>query len=138
MAPIMDNRQRAIQFWSLLVLAARTNTVLSYGMVEKMTGLPKQAQGDPLGYVLYYCMKNNLPLLSSLDVSQEDGQPSFDQIYTHVDIEAEHRRCFVYDWLEHGVPSLEKLDEAHAIGRKLIEDYIAKKAAAKKAAAVVA
>ena len=33
--PIMNNRQRAIQLWSLLVLAARTNTVLSYGMVQK-------------------------------------------------------------------------------------------------------
>ena len=127
--PIMNNRQRAIQFWSLLVLAARTNTVLSYGMVEKMTGLPKRVQGDALGYILYYCIKNNLPLLSSLDVSQDDGQPSF-EIYKHVDIEAEHRRCFVYDWLEHGVPSLEKLDEAHAIGGKLLEDYIAKKVAA--------
>ena len=131
--PIMNNRQRAIQLWSLLVLAARTQTVLSYPMVAKMTGLNNE-HGDKLGYILYYCMKNNLPLLSSLDVSQKTGQPSFEEIYKHVDIEAEHRRCFVYDWLEHPVPTLEELDEVWNDKAKIIEKYFA----ARKAAAVVA
>ena len=126
--PIMNNRQRAIQLWSLLVLAARTNTVLSYGMVAKMTGLPNTS-GDSLGYVLYYCMKNRLPLLSSLVINQETGEPSY-EAYKGMDIEAEHRRCFIFDWLEHAVPTLEKLDEVWNDKEKIREEYLAKKAAA--------
>ena len=134
--PIMDNRQRAIQLWSLLVLAARTHTVLSYTMVHQMTGLAK-LHPDPLGRILYYCVKNELPLLSSLDISQETGQPSFEEVYKHVDIEAEHRRCFVYDWLEKDgqrVPTLEELDEVWNDKEKIKEKYFKDK----KAAAVVA
>ena len=42
-----------------------------------MTGLPNTS-GDSLGYVLYYCMKNRLPLLSSLVINQETGEPSYE------------------------------------------------------------
>lgn len=37
--PVMDKRRRALQLWSLLILAAKTQTVLSYWMVSRMTGL---------------------------------------------------------------------------------------------------
>ena len=114
--PIMDNRRRAIQLWSLLVLAARTHTVLSYGMVARMTGLA-QEHPNPRGYIAFYCMKNKLPLLSSLEVSEKTGKPTAD-FYKDVDIEAEHRRCFVYNWLEHEVPTLEELDQVWNIREK--------------------
>ncbi len=75
--PIMTNPQRALQLWSLLVLAARTQSVLSYGMIAKMTGLANE-HPDPLGYIAFYCMKKHLPLLASLAVNQETGHPGAD------------------------------------------------------------
>lgn len=127
--PIMDNRQRALQLWSLLVLAARTQTVLSYGMVAKMTGLANE-HPDPLGYIAFYCMQNKLPLLSSLEVDQKTGRPAAD-FYNDVDIEAEQRRCFVFNWMADGIrPSIEQLEEAWSNREKLKEAYKAKKAAA--------
>jgi hypothetical protein len=126
--PIMDNRRRALQLWSLLVLAARTQTVLSYGMVAQMTGLANE-HPDPLGYIAFYCMQQKLPLLASLEIHQETGNPAAG-FYDDIDIAAEQRRCFVYDWLAHGVPTLEQLEEAWNNRERLKEAYKARKAAA--------
>jgi hypothetical protein len=126
--PIMDNRQRALQLWSLLVLAARTQTILSYGMVAHMTGLANE-HPDPLGYIAFYCMQHKLPLLSLLEVSPDTGNPAAD-FYGNIDIAAEQRRCFVYPWLEEPVPTLEQLREAWNNREKLKETYKARKATA--------
>ena len=127
----MDIRQRALQLWSLLVLAAKTQTVLSYGMVSQMTGLPAES-GAALTCVFAYCLKKKLPLLPSLVVNQGSGRPSA-EIYDHVDIEAEHRRCFVYDWLALPVPTLEALDEAYQNRERIGQEYRAAKSAAASA-----
>lgn len=68
----MSNSQRALQLWSLLVLAAKTHTVLTYGDVAKMTGLANE-HPHPLGHIAYYCMKNKLPLLTVLEVNEKTG-----------------------------------------------------------------
>jgi hypothetical protein len=128
--PVMDNRRRALQLWSILVFAARTQTVLSYKMVAQMTGLANE-HPDPLGYIAFYCMQHNLPLLSSLEIGQDTGNPAAD-FYNGLDIAAEQRRCFIYDWMTHGVPTLEELEEAWNNREKLKEAY---KAAVKAAAA---
>lgn len=125
--PIMDNPRRALQLWSLLVLAARTQTVLSYGMIAKMTGLANE-HGAPLGHIAFYCMKNknaSMPLLSVLAVSQETGNPSAD-FYNGMDIASEQRRCFVYDWLAEGVrPTVVQLEEAYANRVAVENEYLA-------------
>lgn len=126
--PIMDNRRRALQLWSLLVLAARTQTVLSYEMVSKMTGLAYE-HPEPLGYIAFYCMQRKLPLLSSLEIYKESGNPAAD-FYKDLDIAAEQRRCFVYDWLAKPVPTLEELEEAWNNRERLEQTYkLARKAA---------
>jgi hypothetical protein len=113
--PIMTKTQRALQVWPLLVLAAKTQTVLSYAMVAQMTGLPNEC-GDVLGYIAFYCMQRKLPILPSLVVNQQTGRPSA-EFYENMDIAAEQSRCFVYNWLEHGVPSLQQLEDAYRAGR---------------------
>jgi hypothetical protein len=54
------------------------------------------------------------------------------------DIEAEHRRCFVYDWLAEGIPTLEQLEkywrEDHEEIKKEYLAYKRKPAAAAAAA----
>ncbi len=123
--PVMDNPRRALQLlWSLLVLAARTQTILSYGMIAKMTGLANEHPA-PLGHLAFYCMREKLPLLSSLAVSRS-GNPEGD-FYEGMDIAAEHRSCFVYDWLKHGVPTLEQLEEAFEASEEIKKRYLAER-----------
>ena len=124
--PIMDDTQRALQLWSLLALAARMQTILTYGEVADLTGLANE-HGRQLGYVAFYCMKHDLPLLSSLDVNQETGNPSA-AFYRDTDIAAEHRRCFAYDWRKKGVlPTVEQLQDAWDNRVKIEEDYKARR-----------
>lgn len=127
--PTMDNSQRALQLWSLLVLAARTQTVLPYGMVAKMTGLANE-HPDPLAHIAFYCMKNRLPILAVLEINQTTGNPSAD-FYGAMDVAAEQRRCFVYDWLAESVrPTLEQLEEAYKNREEIKKRFLAEKSKA--------
>jgi hypothetical protein len=67
-------------------------------------------------------MKKKYPVLSSLAVAQETGNPSAD-FYDDMDIAAEQRRCFVHDWLAHDIPSIEDLEEAYKAGEEIKKFY---------------
>jgi hypothetical protein len=107
----MEQSERSAQFWSVLVMAARTQQLLSYDMLEEMTGLPRFAQGKALGNILFYCRQKRLPLLPSIVLEQKTGRPGVD--YPDVeDLSTEHRRVFIFDWLKHGCPKVEEFQEA--------------------------
>jgi hypothetical protein len=102
----MTTNERAAQLWSVLVLAARTQQILSYAMVDNLTGIPKQGVGKILAPVQSYCKKNKLPPLTSIVVSEADGLPS--EGFTEAkDIFGAQARVFVYDWFNHKAPSPE-------------------------------
>jgi hypothetical protein len=107
----MSRTQRAMQLWSVLVLAARNQQVLSYSMVEKLTGLPKWTQADFLGVVAAYCIVNKLPPLTVLVVNEETGLPG-GKFPGPADIFGGQARVFVYDWFAHGIPSPEDFEAA--------------------------
>jgi hypothetical protein len=71
-------------------------------------------------------MKNKMPLLSVLEFNQTTGNPSAG-FYDNVDVAAEQRRCFGYDWLAKPVPTLEQLDEAYKNGEEIKKHYVAEK-----------
>jgi hypothetical protein len=71
----MKDTERAQQFWSVLVFAAREQKILSYEMLSQMTGMANEC-GRELGYIFYYCERNALPLLNLLAVSKKSGRPS--------------------------------------------------------------
>jgi len=130
---IMSDAQRALQLWPLLVFAARTNSVLSYDTVQEMTGLVRQ-NPNALGHIAFYCMKKRLPLLSSLVVNQKSGNPE-SEFYDGMDIAAEHRRCFVHDWLAAGKrPELEELEQFWQVREDIKKDYLAERKRAAGAA----
>src|SRR6266704_1369966 len=114
--PTMSNPQRALQVWSLLALASMTRTVLTYEEVSRLTGLPYDS-GNVLGHLYFYCEQHGLPLLPSLVVNKGTGKPSAETLYDMETITAEHRRCFAYDWMMHGVPSLSELQDAYKAGK---------------------
>lgn len=107
----MTNPERAQQFWSVLVFAAKEQKVLSYEMIGQMTGMAQIGAGQPLGYIYYYCKHHKLPLLNTLAISKETGRPTPD-ILKDVDLPGEQARVFVYNWLSHGVPSTQSLEDA--------------------------
>jgi hypothetical protein len=129
----MTYEQRAVQIWSVLVFAARNQQILSYQLLESLTGVPKHIVAPILGKVEAYCDTHKLPKLTSLVVNQRDGVPGY--LYpgyagTHsgpvdaddpehpreakdskaellMELFKEQSRVFVYDWLKDKVPSEE-------------------------------
>ena len=115
----MDKYQRAAQLWSLLVLAARNQQLLSYATVERLTGIPKVAVGGMLGTISHYCKNRKLPWLTALVVNEETGLPgeglmgSAKQEYGDaVDFLAMQSRVFVYDWFKEPAPKTEDFKRA--------------------------
>lgn len=109
----MTNAERSQQIWSVLVFAAREQKVVSYPMIEKMTGMDKRGLGEPLGNIYYYCKRHKLPLLNTLLISQEAGKPIPDMLQG-LDLPTEYARVFVFDWLSRGVPSTQDFETARA------------------------
>ncbi len=116
----MESPQRAQQFWSVLVFAAREQKVVSYEMLSQMTGMASEC-GRELGYIFYYCKRNKLPLLNLLAVNKHSGKPSEGCPADLSDLPAQQARVFVYDWLKHGVPKVEEFEEA----RRAEQDRVA-------------
>ena len=105
----MTNEQRALQFWSVLVLAARNQQILSYKTMEKLTGIPKQGVGNVLGPIQAYCRKK-LPPLTALVVNEDEGLPGVGFTgATEGNVFAAQSRVFVFDWFGETVPTLDEL-----------------------------
>jgi hypothetical protein len=109
----MTNFERSAQFWPLLVQAARTHNVLSYAQVEQMTGSPRFGQTQILANILYYCQQHGLPHLTCIVIEQATGMPASND-FQGLDLSAEIRRVFVYDWLSYGAPRVEDFEAAAA------------------------
>jgi putative restriction endonuclease len=107
----MTVHERALQVWSVLVLAARNQQILSYTMVEQLTGIPKFTQADILGPIQDYCEKHKLPQLTALVVSQEKGEPG-KGFHSVEEIFRAQARVFVYDWLKEKAPTTDELRDA--------------------------
>jgi putative restriction endonuclease len=102
----MKINERATQVWSVLVLAARNQQVLSYAMIEKLTGIDKRAVGRALEPIQRYCKREKLPPLTVLVVNESTGLPS--EGFTEArDIFGAQARVFVYNWHQWKAPQPE-------------------------------
>ncbi len=62
---------------------------------------------------LAYCQQNKLPLLTCIVLEKGTGKsadPSFN--VPTIDLAAEHRRVFIFDWLTNGCPALTDFENA--------------------------
>lgn len=107
----MTTCERAVQIWSVLAMAAGNRQVLTYEIVGRLTGVPRQGLGQLLEPIQSYCLVNNLPPLTILVVSEATGIPSAGFVAAN-DIPLTQQKVFTYDWMRHGAPSLEDLEEA--------------------------
>jgi hypothetical protein len=105
--------ERAAQAWSVLALAARNRQVLTYDIVSKLIGVPRQGLGKVLEPIQSYCLLEKLPPLTILVVREDSGLPGAGFIAAQ-DIPKTQIEVFAHDYLESGAPSPEDLEEAVA------------------------
>lgn len=106
----MQVHQRAAQIWPLLTYAASHRQTLTYDILGKHIGVPRQGLGQLLEPIQSYCLINELPALTSI-VVRDSGIPGVGFIAA-ADVPAAQQRVFGFDWLEHRVPSEETLRQA--------------------------
>ena len=109
----MKVSERATQIWSVLALAARNRQILTYTMLEQLTGLARVGLGQSLEPIQSYCLLRQLPPLTILVVQEATGIPGAG--FSAASPEEYARRqleVFAHDWLAQGAPSPEDLASA--------------------------
>jgi hypothetical protein len=106
---------RAAQIWPVLVFAARHQELVTYTTIEKLTGLPKFAQGPVLDRISAYCRKKNLPEIWGIVVNEKTGFPGDAGMKrkTELDILCKQHRVFAFNWFSHGCPKPEDFKKSH-------------------------
>jgi alkylated DNA nucleotide flippase Atl1 len=107
----MTLEQRAQQFWSVLVLAAREQKVLSRRMLAQLTGFPDESR-SVMYYIHCYCKRHNLPSLNVIVIDPATGRPGDVCDRDLRDTAAQQLRVFLYDWLNQPAPSEEMFKHA--------------------------
>jgi len=109
----MTKSERASQIWAVLAWAAKNRQMLTYGHLSKLIGVPTAGLGQLLEPIQSYCLLEKLPPLTILVVQQDSGVPGTGFTGTNP---AEYAKAYMevyeYDWLEHGSPKAEKLEQA--------------------------
>ncbi len=109
----MNQSERAAQLWPLLAWAATNRQTLTYDIVARLSGVPRPALGRFLEPIQSYCLEHELPPLTAVVVSSQDGRPSAgftasdDPLRTFLAV-------FEHDWLETQSPTPESLAVAVA------------------------
>ena len=109
----MKIEERAAQMWPVLALAARNRQVLTYSMMNQLTGMATQGVGQMLEPIQSYCLLHKLPPLTALVVNDSTGLPGIGFIAA-ADVPRALLEVFRYDWLGHGAPTPEDFAAAHA------------------------
>lgn len=107
----MTLEQRAQQFWSVLVFAAREQKVISYSTLAQITGFFDRP-ASVLRCIDCYCMQHHLPPLNSLVIDDITGQPGDECSGPLRDLSTHQLRVFVHDWLSSPAPSEEDFQHA--------------------------
>ena len=116
----MTPEQRAQQFWSVLVFAAKEQKLVSYFMLEQMTGF-YESPGPVLQYVYRYCKQHHLPPLNAIVIDQTTGLPGEECPFVLDHLPAQQARVFLYDWFDHPAPSDEMFKNAVAMSEVELE-----------------
>jgi len=109
----MKRSERACQIWGILAWAARNRQSMTYGHLSKLIGVPPAGLGQLLEPIQSYCILETIPPLTILVVQQETGLPGSGftganaQEFGKTQIDV-----FEFDWLDHGNPQPERLEEA--------------------------
>jgi len=109
----MTRSEGASQIWEVLALAAKNQQSLTYGILAKLIGVAPRGLGKFLEPIQSYCLIEGMPPLTILVVQQKTGLPGSGFTGAKVPEYGENRmKVFSFDWLGHGNPQAEKLEQA--------------------------
>ncbi len=109
----MKASERSAQIWAVLAWAAKSRQNITYSQMAQVTGAFTGGLGAWLEPIQSYCTIKELPPLTLLVVQQDSGMPGSG--FTGAlagDLAKAQARVFDFDWLEHGNPGAEKLEQA--------------------------
>lgn len=95
--PEMSTYERAIQIYQILIGAAHNRQVLTYPIISKIIGVPKQGLAPHLGHLMNYCDRNDLPPITVLVVQKHSGKPGAG-FTTFEDLHGDRERVFAHNW----------------------------------------
>jgi hypothetical protein len=98
-------------FWSLLTLSAIKRQTLTYHLLAKLVGVPRNDLGRLLEPIQSYCILGNLPPLTSLVVDSQTGMPG-EGFIAASNLPQAQAATFAHDWLTQGVPTAEEFQQA--------------------------
>ena len=110
----MNVNQRAEQIWPILALCARFRATVSYEILGRLIGVPRQGLGQLLEPIQSYCIINHLPPLSVLVVTDKSGLPG-EGFIAAGDVPHAQAQVFAQNWLKSMPPSA--ADLAAAVSR---------------------
>ena len=109
----MKASERSTQIWAVLAWAARGRQNITYGQLAQVTGAFTGGLGAWLEPIQSYCIINELPPLTVLVVQQDSGLPGSGFTGASAgELGKAQARVFAFNWLEHGNPGAEKLEQA--------------------------
>ena len=108
----MQQDERSLQIWSLLVCAARERRSYTYGELAKALGFKGAGvMANMLGAIMWHCQDHGFPPLTLLVVNQETGRPG-EGLELRGDADAERERVFGFDWFAVRPPQLSDFRQA--------------------------
>ena len=109
----MNTYERAIQIYQVLIGAAHNRQLLTYDIVGKHIGVPRQGLANHLVHILRLCEDRGLPALTSICVSEKSGQPSHgftDLIPTSPEqLHREREKVYAHEWYRERPVTVEEL-----------------------------
>ncbi len=107
----MKDHERAAQVWAVLAQAATNRQTLTYERLSQLIGVPSRGLGNFLGHIQSYCMKKDLPALTSIVVHKDTGLPGYG--FAAADnVPKAQADVYKYDWLACTVPTPSDLESA--------------------------
>lgn len=106
----MTKAERAQQIWQVLVSAASNRQVLTYGLVADRIGMGPGTLAGPLGCIMNYCEREDLPPLTVLVVGKGRGTPGHGlATVTPSTQDREREAVFAFNWFSRLPPTSKQL-----------------------------
>lgn len=104
---------RAQQIWQILISYASNKQLVTYGELADIIGFGGAGVlAHPLGHIMNYCQKNELPPLTSIVINQESGAPGvgLTAIQEYNSLDLARIDVFHYEWYKIIPPVVEDYD----------------------------
>ena len=109
----MKRSETACAIWSLLTLSAIRRQTLTYQLLARLIGVPRQDLARLLEPIQSYCILANLPPLTSIVVDAQSGVPG-EGFIAAANLPRAQAETLAHDWLAQDVPAPEDFQQAMA------------------------